>query len=481
MVTWAERTKPYEAALIKDLNQIVRIPSVLDPKTMTEQTPYGSDMVRALAKMEELARRDGLRYGRVNNQVTWIEYGPADAPETVGILTHIDVVPAGEGWIRDPFKPEVLNGLYFGRGAHDMKADLMSSYYALKYLQDNHFPVTRKIRLIIGTDEENGWRDMPQYFAEEGQPTMAFSPDGAFPVVNAEKGFQTIRVRFPSDSTGAFELQRFISGDRANVLPGEARARVRVPDQTTLADAFENYLQQYPFLHGTTRIRKQTVTLVLYGVQVHGAYPQDGENAATYLANFLSQYPFGGDAAPFLHFVGQTLHDDPYATQVGLRYTDDLTGDLTLNIGIVRYSNHGQGSIVLNIRYPTGITVPEIFATLTAHLPTDKMTLEPESVGMAPHYVPEDDELVSTLSLVYAGQTGFYRRPRASNGGSYARLLKRGVAFGGQFPDVPVSSHQANESTPVANLTRSMAIFAEALTLLGNPKPAKKRLPKQQR
>ncbi len=175
-----------------------------------------------------------------------------------------------------------------------------------------------------------------------------------------------------------------------------------------------------------------------------------------------------------MHFVGQTLHDDPYATQVGLRYTDELTGDLTLNIGIVRYSNHGQGSIVLNIRYPTGITVPEIFATLTAHLPTDKMTLEPESVGMAPHYVPEDDELVSTLSLVYAGQTGFYRRPRASNGGSYARLLKRGVAFGGQFPDVPVSSHQANESTPVANLTRSMAIFAEALTLLGNPKSAKK-------
>ncbi|MBC6498337.1 M20/M25/M40 family metallo-hydrolase [Weissella confusa] len=70
------------------------------------------------------------------------------ADETVAILTHIDIVPAGDGWLRDPFKPEILDGLYFGRGAADMKADLMSAYYAMKYLADHEIKLTRKIHLV---------------------------------------------------------------------------------------------------------------------------------------------------------------------------------------------------------------------------------------------------------------------------------------------------------------------------------------------
>jgi len=473
MVTWFDRTKPYETALIEDLNQIIRIPSVLNPKTVNEQTPYGAEMIRALSKMEEFARRDGFRYGRVKNQVTWIEYGPVDATETIGILTHIDVVAAGDGWLREAFKPEILNGLYFGRGAHDMKADLMSSYYAMKYLKDNHIQVDRKIRLIIGTDEETGWRDLPQYFEAEGEPTMGFSPDGAFPVVNGEKGFLTLRMRFSTDSKGEFILKRFIAGERANVVPGEARARVDVADPDTFMNEFHEFLTEYPFLRGNAVPAQQgkRVTLTLFGMQAHGAYPQDGENAGTYLANFLNQFEFGGDAQVFLNFVGQQIHDDPYAKQLGLSYEDEVMGRLTMNVGVMRYSDHGQGSIVLNIRYPRGIAVSQIEQQIRAgwglKLP---MLLEEESVGMPPHLVPETDPLVSTLSMVYASQTGFYRSPRTSNGGSYARLLKRGVAFGGQFPDVPVSSHQANESTPVANLTKAMAIFAESLVLLGTIK-----------
>ncbi|MCM0582562.1 dipeptidase PepV [Weissella diestrammenae] len=472
-MTWFERTKPYEQALIDDLDQIIKIPSILDSKTISEQTPYGADMIRALSKMEAFARRDGFSYGRVNNQVTWIEYGPSQAEESIGILTHIDVVAAGDGWLRDAFKPEILNGLYFGRGAHDMKADLMSAYYALKYLKDNHIQVQRKIRLIIGTDEETGWRDLPQYFAAEGEPTMGFSPDGAFPVINGEKGFVTLRLRFASESAGTYRLKRFIAGDRANVVPGEARARVDVPDQDAFIHAYANYLKRYPFLRGKANKINQSsrVALTLFGQQAHGAYPEDGQNAGTYLANFLARFEFAGHAAQFLNFIGHQVHDDPFAVKIGLSYEDQVMGRLTLNVGEMRYSDHGQGAIVLNIRYPLGVTVDKIKKQVQISFGKRiPMLLTEESVSMLPHFVSETDELVGTLSLVYASQTGFYRRPQTSNGGSYARLLRRGVAFGGQFPDVPVSSHQANENTPVANLTKAMAIFAESLILLGNPK-----------
>ena len=138
-------------------------------------------------------------------------------------------------------------------------------------------------------------------------------------------------------------------------------------------------------------------------------------------------------------------------------------GALTLNIGVMRYSHRGQGSILLNFRYPQGINLQAIITQVQRHMGELAAEVTNVQAGMPPHLVVTDDELVSTLSEVYAAQTGQYLPPRTSNGGSYARLLKRGVAFGGQFPDVKVTSHQANEFTPVANLTRSMAIFAESI------------------
>lgn len=462
-MTWATQAKEYEQGLINDLNQIIRIPSVLDPKTQTPQTPFGIEMIRALSQMEAFANRDGFRYGRVDNMVTWIEFGPQDAAETVGILTHIDVVPAGDGWLRPAFTPEILDGLYFGRGAADMKADLMSAYYAMKMLADQKRVLKRKIRLIIGTDEENGWRDIPRYIEQEGEPTLGFSPDGAFPVVNGEKAFQTVQLRFPSLSDGAYILERFMSGSRPNVVPGEAKARVQVPEGVDLIKDFENYLKQYPFLNGEARQNGQTVKILLLGVQAHGAYPADGKNAGTYLSHFLSRYDFGGDARAFLDFVGVTIHQDVYANGLGLTYHDSQMGDLTLNVGVMRYSHRGQGTILLNFRYPQGVNLQAVITQVQRHLGALNADVTKVQAGMPPHLVPIEDELVQVLSDVYAKQTGEYLPPRTSNGGSYARLLKRGVAFGGQFPDVKVTSHQANESTPVANLTRTMAIFAESL------------------
>lgn len=465
-MTWFDKTKSYETKLISDLDEIIKIPSVLDPKTISEQTPYGIDSARALSKMEEFAVRDGFRYGRVANQVTWIEYGPVDAAETVGILTHIDVVPAGDGWLRDPYKPEILDGLYFGRGAADMKADLMSAYYALKYLKDHTIKLTRKIRLIIGTDEENGWRDLPQYFAVEGKPTLGFSPDGAFPVVNGEKAFQTIQLRFASDSVGSTILRRFISGSRANVVPGEARARISITNMAEVQEAYDDYLKQYSFLSGRTERRGKDLSFILFGVQAHGAYPHDGENAGTYLAHFLCRYDFTGAAAKFLNYVGHVLHDDVDAKQLGLQFTDVIMGSLTLNVGVMRFSQNGQGMILLNFRYPKGVNIQAVSTQVQRHLHDLQATVTVLPNGMEPHFLDQSDDLVTILSDVYEGQTGDALPARTSNGGSYARLLDRGVAFGGQFPDVPVTSHQANEYTPVKNLTRSMAIFTESLIRL---------------
>lgn len=461
-MVWAEKTKVYEEDLIADLGRIMRIPSVLDPKTSNPQTPFGVDLVRALAEMEALAIRDGFRFGRVDNMVTWIEYGPADADETIGILGHIDVVPAGDGWQTPPYQLKIKDGQLYGRGAADMKADLMAAYYALKFMKEHGLRGKRKIRLIIGTDEENGWRDLPRYFAQEGEPTLGFSPDGAFPVINGEKAFQTVQLRFTSRSSGEYILQRFMAGDRINVVPGLARARILAPNFEEIARDFTQFLAKFPFLKGDCTLRGSTIRLELVGQQAHGAYPYEGKNAGTYLAAFLDRYNFNDDARNFLNLLTE-YHNDIAGDHLGLSYFDEEMGDLTVNVAIMRFNQNGQGNISLNFRYPKGIVLPTVLKQVKAHLNGLRATITVKEGSMEPHLVPLDDPLVSVLSLAYASEQGMYAAPRTSNGGSYARLLKRGVAFGGQFPDVPVTSHQVNEHIPVANMTRTMAIFVAAL------------------
>ncbi|HFK6046857.1 TPA: M20/M25/M40 family metallo-hydrolase, partial [Streptococcus pyogenes] len=80
-----------------------------------------------------------------------------------------------------------------------------------------------------------------------------------------------------------------------------------------------------------------------------------------------------------------------------------------------------------------------------------------------PHYVPMDDELVATLLAVYEKQTGLKGYEQVIGGGTFGRLLERGVAFGAMFPGDENTMHQANEYMPLENIYRSSAIYAEAI------------------
>ena len=80
-----------------------------------------------------------------------------------------------------------------------------------------------------------------------------------------------------------------------------------------------------------------------------------------------------------------------------------------------------------------------------------------------PHYVSPSDPIVSTLLDVYRRQTGQDAQPKVVGGGTYGRLMERGVAFGAMFPDTPDTMHQANEFIPVDDLFKATAIYAEAI------------------
>lgn len=102
------------------------------------------------------------------------------------------------------------------------------------------------------------------------------------------------------------------------------------------------------------------VHLHVIGKAAHGMEPKNGINAGTYLALFLKNYAFAGDAKAFLNLLGDQLHNDSRVTKLGLAFSDDIMGELTMNVGVMAFDAEKGGHIVLNFRYPKGIGSDDI-------------------------------------------------------------------------------------------------------------------------
>lgn len=191
--------------------------------------------------------------------------------------------------------------------------------------------------------------------------------------------------------------------------------------------------------------------------------PEKGINAGTYLAHFLDQYDFAGGAGSFVHFLGHYLHLDTRMDKFDGAFTDPVMGELTMNAGILNFTAAAGGDINMNFRFPKGITPDQLETTVRKVADPLGISVQ-QGPAQAPHYVAPDDPIVKTLMAAYIDQTGDQAaKPEVVGGGTYGRLMKRGVAFGALMPNTPNTMHQANEFQPVADLIKSMAIYMEAI------------------
>lgn len=457
-INWKEEVKKYQDDFLEDLKELLRIDSVRNDDEATDEFPVGPGPAKALHKVLEIGKRDGFETKQLENWAGHIEYGDGD--EILGVLGHVDVVPVGSGWNTDPFDPVIKDGKLYARGSSDDKGPTMAAYYALKIIKDLDLPVNKKIRVIIGTDEESEWQGLAHYLENEKMPDLGFSPDGNFPIINGEKGNYEIDIETKASNEGDLTLVLFEAGLRSNMVPQDATAKIATEDPEALRDAFDAFISDQP-VEGNAEIDSQTVTLNVVGKAAHGSKPQIGVNAATYLAVFLNTLDLGGDAKTFTNLVETYLHDDPYGEKLGVAQEDDVMGNLTSNPGVFRFEDGDKGLITVNMRYAVGdndMLTSQVTNTLTG----EDIKIHVKK-GKVPHYVPGDDPLVQTLLDVYARQTGFEAHEQVIGGGTYGRLLDRGVAFGALFPDSTDTMHQANEFMTIDDLMNAMAIYAEAI------------------
>ena len=168
--------------LINTVKELVEIPSVKG--TAAQGAPFGADPRRALDKMLEICAQHGFETACHDDVMGTADYDPS-GDIGLGILCHLDVVPAEPlNWSYPPFKLTRRDGKLFGRGVIDDKGPCSAALYALYCVKELGFPLKKGVRLLFGTDEENGSNDLEIYCRSHELPPMVFTPDGSFPLSN---------------------------------------------------------------------------------------------------------------------------------------------------------------------------------------------------------------------------------------------------------------------------------------------------------
>jgi len=375
-------------------------------------------------------------------------------------------VPEGDGWTSDPFGAEIRDGKIYARGALDDKGPTMAAYYAMKIVKELGLPLKKRVRMIIGTDEESNWRCVEHYFKHEEMPTLGFAPDADFPIINAEKGIADFDMVQKESVEGKAEaniqVESFVSGKRYNMVPDHAKATILVKEhQDEVVQQFIIFMKEVE-LEYNYYVQNEEVILEVIGVSAHGMEPRNGKNAGLFLAEFLSKQALDGKAAHYFQFVSRYFFEDSRGVNLGVAYSDEISGELTINPGKLHFTVESGGSIGMTCRYPVTNKMEETKAKLDELLLNEGFEIENFS-DSKPHHVDEKEFLIQTLKKVYEEQTGEKAELIAIGGGTYARSLKAGVAFGPLFPGRPDIAHQKDEYMYIEDLLKATAIYAQAI------------------
>ncbi|MBO5026904.1 MAG: Sapep family Mn(2+)-dependent dipeptidase [Clostridia bacterium] len=432
----------YFDQIVQSTVEILRFDS--SQKPAVNGCPFGKETADCLAYFLEIAQGMGFETRNYDNYVGEVIFGEG---KDFAILAHLDVVPAGSGWKYPPFggvindDPSdggVLGTKIWGRGAMDDKAPAIACLYALKAIKDQGIVPHRTFKLIVGCNEESGWKCIEHYNKVAVMPEEGFTPDADFPAIYAEKGILHFATYFPINQPPMSALN---AGERVNMVCDRAEITLTRKAAGALI-GYQNNVDGTSLSYDNT-----TNILTVSGKSAHGSTPDKGANAL-------------GAALAFLGSVSancRKAYDLLFADTMGLKTLCDETGRLTMSPDVATFKD-GILTVTTDVRFPA--TYP--LSAVTDKL--DRSGVQYEIVNyQAPLYNDPNGKLIKTLMGVYNAATGKNDKAIAIGGGTYARALKCGCAFGPEFPNTEPTIHQANEYVTLEALRFMSKIYYEAI------------------
>ena len=442
----------YTDELLADLDALMRIESVDGENNEACQ--------QALDFMLSRAKDFGLVPERVTDKSGQVDLGSGG--KVCGVLSHLDVVPAGNRWTVPPFALTERDGRLYGRGIADDKGASMVTLYCMRALKELGVEGKNTLRAIYGIAEETGMTDMEGYFEKKPLPDLAFTPDSDYGICYAEKGILHIEVSTPTNE--ATVLSQFRAGKAVNAVPDLAYVLLDSSDYDEqrlmrLADASPGSFEFNYTIDG--------LMIVSRGKAAHACEPEKGKNAAALLIDLITHaYDLHeiGALASFIHYA---LNCETNGRSLGLKMSDGVSGPLTVNLGVIHIEGH-TAEAYFDIRYPVTVSGEKIIAQFRAVAEYNGMQVEVVHHDK-PLYLEKDSPLIRELSAAYESVTGEKPTLYATGGGTYARKLGgRGVAFGPHFAGDPINMHNADESMDKENFFLHAQICLEALYRLYN-------------
>lgn len=444
-------------SMLADIRALVAIDSARAPAQ--PGMPYGPGCAAVLEAAAKIGERMGFRVRNFDNRVITLDIGENPV---LGVLAHLDIVPAGEGWHYPPFGAVIENGRMYGRGTADDKAAAVAAMYAAKAAAELG-ELTQGCRLILGADEECGCSDLEYYMACEEMPPMVFSPDADFPVYNTEKGlfFPEFSAQW-EENTQLPRLISFKSGAAAsNVVPASARAQLEGMDPDLVSGIAEAYMQANNVQITVTEAEKALI-VDCFGFSAHASRPWEGKNAVTALLGFLAQLPLQGCGAEKLRVLAELFpFGDDFGKALNIAEADDISGPLTVNLSILDADLHGFKA-KFDSRCPVCTDLPGLVDKLEQCFAARGICLDTREFTPA-HHTAAESAFVQTLLKAYETFTGEKGDCLAMGGCTYAHGISGAVSFGPAMPGVETNLHGIDEYVILEDLLCAAKIYTLAI------------------
>lgn len=445
--TWFDR---HRGEFSQDLLDWVSIPSVSDTRQAREGEPYGPQVARMFRAAAQRAGDFGLNSTDREGHALEVWLGN-DGSElgNIALVSHLDVVPAGQGWTFEPFKPVERAGYVIGRGSSDNKLGALTDLYLLRFLNERFLSeqplneqslgergthLRHNLHIIYGGAEETTLDDLRYYVAHYGAPRQAVVTDSPFPANNAQKGHLVLDIHLPAGPV----LSTLDVGGASNAVPGHGTIALPASLAAVPGNAFDD-------LDAETRGRLSILTatdgkgLVLEaeGVAGHAAFPDGTSNAIILLVRGLlaidRHTPFLDDRDRAAAETIADLFHSPYAEGSPIAFCDEESGRTTQNLGVAHPSRTGDGvDLTVDIRCAVTQHGPDIERALTERLQAAGGSIT-HTDRSDPFFVPKDDPRLQALLSAYNDVIGVHEEPNAMGGGTHARVIPGALNFGPGF------------------------------------------------
>lgn len=427
--------------------------------------PFGQGPAKALEAALDLAKSWGFRTANDDGYVGLVDLNEFE--DQLHILAHLDVVGIGDGWETDPFTLVRDGDLIYGRGTDDDKGPAVAALMAMRCVRELGLPVTKNVKLVLGTDEETGSRDIEHYYAHAPYAPNAVTPDSDFPVTNIEKAryAPVFGAKWDRVETAQPRLVRVKGGIRANVAPGQCVARIAGQIDPSTVEGVCRLVEHSDEVQFTITGVDGGVSIEARGKEAHASTPDEGRNAITALLKVLVNLPLAQTPA-FLaakHLAEVFPAGDNRGEALGIAQSDEISGPLTLTFSVLDLNETGFSG-QFDVRAALCATEENLVRVTEQKFASFGWDCQGSMIEA--HVVDGDSDFIHTLLDCYehfSGKKGFCE---AIGGGTYVHEIPGGVAFGAGDADFDSRLHGANERARISQLLLTGKIYAAVIANL---------------